>query len=132
MKSETFFCASFSLLLVLVLSVLSLPLAAQQANTSGQITDTQKQGQLLFNHHCSVCHVRAPEAKGTYGPILDKTMVAGNEASIRDIISGGVGRMPGFQYGLRPNQIDSIIQYLKTLEKPAEKGTSNGPVPADN
>ena len=118
--------------LLLSLLILPPPLAAQQSNPKGSPTDTQKQGQLLFNHHCSVCHVRGPEAKATYGPVLYKQLVAGNEESIRDVLNGGTDRMPGFRYGLRPTQIDAIIQYLKTLEKPTEKGTPNGPVPADN
>jgi hypothetical protein len=28
--------------------------------------------------------------------------------------------MPGFRYSLQPNQIDAVVQYLKTVSPPAD------------
>jgi hypothetical protein len=35
---------------------------------------------------------------------------------VREFIRRGTPRMPGFQYGLTPEEIDSIIAYLKTVK----------------
>jgi mono/diheme cytochrome c family protein len=40
---------------------------------------------------------------------------------IRDYIRNGSKRMPGFKYGLEPSEIDAIVEYLKTVPKPAPK-----------
>jgi mono/diheme cytochrome c family protein len=51
---------------------------------------------------------------------LSKALVAGNEDFIRKTIMDGSGdRMPGWKYTLRLQQIDDIIDYLKSLETPA-------------
>jgi len=37
------------------------------------------------------------------------------ERAVREIILKGGPRMPGFQYGLTPNEVDDLVAYLKTL-----------------
>jgi len=60
---------------------------------------------------------------GIYGPILYKDVVAGNEVAIKKFIQDGSTRMPGFRYGLELTEIDSIIEYLKTVPKPQKRGS---------
>ena len=55
--------------------------------------------------------------------MLYKELVDGNEDSIRDFISNGSkGKMPGFKYGLEPSEINAIVEYLKTVSRPAKRG----------
>jgi len=55
----------------------------------------------------------------TYGPALNNGTVDGREDSVRSTIrEGETGLMPGFRYALEPAEIDAIIEYLKTVERP--------------
>ncbi len=38
------------------------------------------------------------------------------ETRVREIIRNGTPRMPGFQYGLRPEEIEDIIAFLKVFQ----------------
>ncbi len=97
---------------------ISLPLRAQQ--TSGAaLTDTQKDGRRIFQQRCAVCHTLPTVVSKRYGPALYKEIVEDNEDNIRGVIlDGREGLMPGFKYGLTPAEIDSIIEYLKTVNRP--------------
>ena len=97
----------------------SLPLGAQQ--TSGALlTDTQKEGRRIFQQRCAVCHTLPTVVSKRYGPALYKEIVEDNEDNIRDtVLEGREGLMPGFKYGLTRAEVESIIDYLKTVNRPA-------------
>jgi mono/diheme cytochrome c family protein len=60
-----------------------------------------------------------------YGPALYKELVEDNDDNIRAIIAEGrEGLMPGFKYGLSRAEIDSIVEYLKTVSRPARPKTN--------
>jgi mono/diheme cytochrome c family protein len=134
MKS-TFLLACF----LLVISLSPKTLNAQKENAS--LTPVQFQGAQVFKQRCGVCHLltivgtvkgQTAVMKGRlYGPALSKNMVIGAEDAIRQQIMNGGAKMPGFQYGLTPEQITSIIEYLKTVDKPAEVGYSAGSADED-
>jgi mono/diheme cytochrome c family protein len=93
-----------------------------QAQSSANISpsDVRKMGQRLFQQRCSVCHIPTAYATRSYGPRLYKDFVLDNEDYVRGIIlDGRPGFMPGWKYTLQSEQIDEIIEYLKTVEKPA-------------
>jgi mono/diheme cytochrome c family protein len=79
------------------------------------LTDQQQLGRRLFEQSCAVCHTRPTLTAGTYGPELSKESSAGREEVIREDISNGTQRMPGFKYNFTPAQIDAIVAYLKTV-----------------
>jgi mono/diheme cytochrome c family protein len=95
--------------------------SAQQTDSSGAaLSDSQKEGRRVFQQRCAVCHVPISPLARQLGPRLSKALVAGNEDFIRKTIMDGSGdRMPGWKYTLRLQQIDDIIDYLKSLETPA-------------
>jgi mono/diheme cytochrome c family protein len=98
---------------------ISLPLHAQQS-TRAPLTDDQKDGRRIFQQRCAVCHTLPTVVSKRYGPALYKEIVEDNEDNIRDtIMEGREGLMPGFKYGLTRAEIDSIIEYLKTVSRPA-------------
>ena len=109
-------------------------LAAQEANSKETLTSMRIEGKGLFKQRCALCHTSmivglvdgAPVmlTTDTYGPVLSKDILSGPEAAVRELIRRGSERMPGFQYGLKPAQIDAIIEYLRTLERTAQKGSS--------
>jgi mono/diheme cytochrome c family protein len=94
--------------------------AQQQANTDKPLTDTQKLGQRIFEQRCGICHAPARGAFVMYGPFLYKNLINGNEEAIKEMIRTGTSKMPGFKYGLQPAEIDAIVEYLKTVPKPAK------------
>lgn len=113
--------------LVLLVAALFSPLAlsAQQPNDS--LNATQKLGRRIFQQRCAVCHTKPTISSKMYGPVLYKGLVEGNEDQVRETITNGsTGLMPGFRYGLEPSEIDAIIEYLKTVDKPAPEAKRSG------
>jgi mono/diheme cytochrome c family protein len=53
-----------------------------------------------------------------YGPELSQNSAGGQDAVMRDVISNGTPRMPGFKYHFEPVQIEAIVAYLKTIPTP--------------
>ena len=104
------------LLLFFLPFFLAQPLAAQTVSAKG-LSETEKVGLRLFVQRCSVCHLAVPQYK-PYAPLLDQEVVkARGDDAIRKFILQGSPRMPGFQYNLKPPDIDQIISYLKTVRR---------------
>jgi mono/diheme cytochrome c family protein len=102
-----------------VFLAISLPLRAQKAS-GAPLTDNQKDGRRIFQQRCAVCHTLPTLVSKRYGPALYKEIVEDNDDNIRDaIMEGREGLMPGFKYGLTRAEIDSIVEYLKTVTRPA-------------
>jgi mono/diheme cytochrome c family protein len=97
---------------------ISIPLCAQQSSVT-PLTETQKDGRRIFQQRCAVCHTLPTVVSKRYGPALYKELVEDNEDNIRDAIAEGrEGLMPGFKYGLTRAEIDSIVEYLKIVNRP--------------
>ena len=89
--------------------------AAQETPLSGKETA----GQALFAQHCVVCHFRTQlTSPGQWGPPLSKATLGGDESLIREYITDGTPRMPGFKYNFQPAQIEAIAAFIKTLPVP--------------
>ena len=100
------------------------------AQTPGNaaLSSAELHGKKVFLQRCSICHLPPlyePESVKPYGPLLDGYLRnAQFEARARQAIREGTPRMPGFQYGLQPAEIDDVIAYLKTLKPANTKGGS--------
>ncbi len=108
-------------LIIMVALAGSHPASAQQSTSRASLSPAQLAGKKLFLQRCSVCHLpplnapQNPDPK-PYGPLLSGFVRGGDrETRARNIILKGTARMPGFQYGLKPKQIDALIEYLKIL-----------------
>jgi mono/diheme cytochrome c family protein len=103
--------------------------AAQQAGSTAPLTATQKDGRRTFTQRCAVCHTLPTVISKRYGPALYKEIVEDNEDNIRDfILEGRPALMPGFKYTLSRAEVDSIVEYLKTVKRPARpKNNENAP-----
>jgi mono/diheme cytochrome c family protein len=125
MKGALIFVVLFSL------APVTLP-AGQSESTIPTLTPTQATGRRIFQQRCAVCHTQVTPTNPMYGLTLYKDLVDGNEETIRDFIRNGSKRMPGFKYGLEAPEIDAIVEYLKTVPKPApRKSPSKGEGPLD-
>jgi mono/diheme cytochrome c family protein len=118
------------LLFALLLFPLKLP-AQNGSNAPASANDGVTSGRRLFQQHCSVCHTQPTLTNPMYGPSLYRDLVTGKEDAVRDFIDKGSTKMPGFRYGLKASDINAIIEYLKTVPKPAQRGPQTkgeGPV----
>ncbi len=97
---------------------LAAPLSGAAAQ-QGALDDRQLLGMRLFNQSCRVCHTKPQLASPLYGPELSQKSLDGQEAVMREVISNGTPRMPGFKYHFEPAQIEAIVAYLKTIPAPA-------------
>jgi len=104
--------------LLLLFAAWSVAASAQPA-ASPQPGAKELLGMRLFNQSCRVCHTK-PQATSPaqYGPVLSKTSLGGQDDVMREFISNGTPRMPGFKYSYDPAQIDAIVAYLKTVPTP--------------
>ena len=98
--------------------LLALPVvgaSAQPGSGDHALDDKQLLGMRLFNQSCRVCHTKPQLVSPLYGPELSQNSAGGQESVMRDVISNGTPRMPGFKYHFEPAQIDAIVAYLKTM-----------------
>jgi mono/diheme cytochrome c family protein len=93
--------------------------SAQQAAPTPALDDNQLLGMRLFNQSCRVCHTKPQLTSPLYGPALSRQSLGGQDDVMREVISNGTPRMPGFKHHFAPTQIDAIVAYLKTVPAPA-------------
>ena len=79
------------------------------------LASTEILGRNLVNQNCAVCHLKPQLGAKTYGPALNRETLGGNVEAIRDFVSIGNQRMPGFRYRFSVAQIDAIAVYLKSV-----------------
>lgn len=92
--------------------------SAQQGSGSLVLDDKQLLGMRLFNQSCRVCHTKPQMVSPLYGPELSQNSLGGQESVMREVISNGTPRMPGFKYHFEPAQIEAIVAFLKTIPAP--------------
>jgi mono/diheme cytochrome c family protein len=101
-------------------------LCAQSKTTSPaqapvKLAEDARRGEGLFLQRCSICHLPRKLKFGSppvIGPSLSgqfKDAGPDQMKVLRGFILKGGPDMPGFQYGLEPNEVDDLIAYLKTL-----------------
>ena len=103
--------------ILLMLAMLAAT-AAQPASGDQPLDDRQLLGMRLFNQSCRVCHTKPQMMSPLYGPELSQSSLGGQDTVMREVISNGTPRMPGFKYHFEPAQIDAIVAYLKTIPTP--------------
>jgi mono/diheme cytochrome c family protein len=108
-----------------VVSALSVSLGAQLPAPASQ---NERLGRKAFQTRCAMCHVgqdpatelatdgaRRPPA---FGPLLSKNSLRGDAAALKEKIKNGGPRMPPYKYALKDEQIDQVIAFMKTIERP--------------
>lgn len=119
MKRTARICLSISAAFLLA-GALRLP--AQQSTRTPKLSERELAGKKLFLQRCSICHMppldqpEDPDPK-PYGPKLNGFVHdQATENRARQAILNGTTRMPGFQYGLTKDEIETIIGYLKVYK----------------
>jgi mono/diheme cytochrome c family protein len=112
-----------------VLAMSAQGATAQQAGDN--LTDQQKAGRQVFAQSCGVCHLPPSLGAKTYGPPLNKEAGGGDEDVVKEFITNGTPRMPGWKFYLKPDQIDAIVAYLKTVPVQAASAAPARRAPAE-
>jgi mono/diheme cytochrome c family protein len=99
----------------IVACMLAVGLPAASAVAADELNATEQLGRQLFGQSCAVCHLKQQLGAPTFGPVLSKASLGGQEDVMREVIANGTPRMPGFKYHFEPAQIDAIVRYLKTV-----------------
>jgi mono/diheme cytochrome c family protein len=102
--------------------------AAAQQPQPVKLDDAQTLGRNLFLQSCGECHLLPQIGAPRYAPQLSRESLGGDEKAMRELISNGTQRMPGFKYTFTPTQIAAIASFLKTV--PSAAGTAQNPRPA--
>jgi mono/diheme cytochrome c family protein len=121
---------STAFLFLVLLSPLRAP-AQNGGSAPDSANDAVTLGRRLFQQNCSICHTQATLTNPMYGPSLYRDLVNGKEDVVRDYIAKGSSKMPGFRYGLKASEINAIVEYLKTVPKPAPRSPVKGEGPVD-
>ena len=100
-------------LVAAALPVLLICATAAAAQDSG--ADQVKLGERLVGQSCVVCHFKPQLTSGTFAPALSKDTLGGNAQVMHALIAEGSPRMPGFKYQFKPQEIDAIVAYIKTI-----------------
>jgi mono/diheme cytochrome c family protein len=102
-------------LLLSLLQILTVAtLHAQPAPREPSLSVVEVSGGKLFMQRCAFCHVAAVPNPTAYGPFLTPELLSSRgDDALRAAIMKGSARMPGFQYQLDKEQVDSIVAYLK-------------------
>ena len=107
------------LVVLAMLALAPLGASAQPAATQASLNAKELLGMRLFNQSCRLCHTKPQLSSPLYGPALSRQSLNGDVSVMREVISNGTPRMPGFKHNFDASQIDAIAAYLKTIPAPA-------------
>jgi mono/diheme cytochrome c family protein len=112
----------FSFAVFATLAAHPLGAAAQPAGGADQTL----LGMRLFNQSCRVCHTKPQLSSAQYGPVLSMNSLGGKADVMREVISNGTPRMPGFKFHFKPAEIDAIVAFIKTIPAPPQATPAAG------
>jgi cytochrome c6 len=74
-----------------------------------------------FKAKCAVCHGAggkgdSPAGKSLGAADLTKVAAAKSPAELKTVIENGKGKMPAYGKSLKPEEIDAMVAYIKSLK----------------
>lgn len=105
----------------LALAVAVSPICSTGSLWAADKADTDK-AKTLFGANCKSCHgvdgSGTPIGKSVNAPDLhSETVQKQTDAQLAEVISGGKGNMPNFKNILTPDEIHSLVRYVRQLGK---------------
>ena len=97
--------------------VVKRPYDMKAISAQPTIPDDVYRGRTVWQQRCAYCHdgVGQPSYQ-TFGPWLGaETLTKYGEEGVRAFIAAGTEKMPGFQYALKPAQVNDLIAFVKTI-----------------
>jgi mono/diheme cytochrome c family protein len=88
-------------------------LSGQTSKSEGSLTANP-----VFQQNCAKCHGKTAEGRHFGGPTLvSEKIKAASTDDLRDIISNGKHRMPKYAGKLTPNEINALVEQIKSLNQ---------------
>ncbi len=106
-------------MLRLTITVCSLSFALAQISAQAPTpSDTGLTANPVFQKNCAKCHGKTAEGRHFGGPSLisEKTAMASTD-DLSNIITDGKGHMPKYAGKLTSEEIDTLVQQIKALNK---------------
>jgi len=102
---------------VAVATMMSLPVLTVTAPARGQSNNSA----TIFKAKCAVCHGAAgkgdsPAGKSLGAADLTKVAAAKSAAELKTVIQNGKNKMPAYGKSLKPEEIDNLVAYIKSLK----------------
>ena len=97
--------------------VVKRPYDMKAISAQPTLPDDAYRGRTIWQQRCAYCHdgVGQPSYQ-TFGPWLGaETLTKYGEEGVRAFIAAGTERMRGFQYALKPAQVNDLIAFIKTI-----------------
>ena len=102
----------------LTIAVCSFLFVFTAAVGQAQPSDTNLTANPVYVNNCAKCHGKNAEGRRLRGPSLISTKVAAaSEDELRNIITNGKGHMPKYKGNLTSDEIDTLAQQSKALNK---------------
>jgi mono/diheme cytochrome c family protein len=108
-------CSRWFGVLIIALFIAFWAHGALAQQPADNLNDQQKLGRQVFAQSCGVCHLPPSLGAKTYGPALNKDAAGGDNDVMREFVENGTPRMPAFKFYLKPQEIDAIISYVRTV-----------------
>ncbi|HWF05633.1 MAG TPA: cytochrome c [Candidatus Angelobacter sp.] len=87
------------------------------------VAHAQSKGATLFQSNCQMCHGADGKGSTPTGQALkvanltSPEIVKMSNAELASVITNGKKAMPGFGSRLTPPEIESLVSYIRTLQK---------------
>jgi mono/diheme cytochrome c family protein len=102
----------------LTVALCSLFFALAAAFAQNAPSDATLTADPVFRKNCAKCHGKTAEGRHFGGPsLVSEKAAATSSDDLRNIISNGKGRMPKYAGKLTSEEIDTMVQQIKTLNK---------------
>jgi len=102
----------------IALAVCSLVFVLATVSAQTPPPDATLTANPVFQNNCAKCHGKTAEGHHFGGPSLISEKTAAISADdLRKLISNGKGRMPKYGSKLTPDDIDTLVQQIKALNK---------------
>ena len=93
-------------------------LASIAAHSQSQPSDTTLTTNSVFVKSCAKCHGGNAEGRHFRGPsLISEKAATASEDALRNIITNGKGHMPKYKGKLTSDEIDTLVQQVKALNK---------------
>ncbi len=81
-------------------------------------SDTTLTTNPVFVKNCAKCHGGNAEGRHFRGPsLISEKVAAASEDELRNIVNNGKGHMPKYKGKLASDEIDTLVQQVKSLNK---------------
>ena len=72
----------------------------------------------VFQKNCAKCHGKTAEGRHFGGPsLVSEKIGAGSDEELHSVISNGKGRMPKYAGKLTPEEINTLVEQVRALNK---------------